>query len=108
MASAHTLKEALSPHEKYLPEAIFFMKKNPLRVGLVATVTEYGGAEKVVLSLLKYINRELFDVVPIIFTRSACTDNEFFTSLYRMKQEHHLIFANKYRLKFLNPIMNMT
>lgn len=40
-----------------------------VRVALMLTPVEFGGAERVCLTLLKHINRERFDVTPILFTR---------------------------------------
>lgn len=41
------------------------------------TPVEFGGAERVCLTLLKSIDRERFDVVPILFTRPYERDNVF-------------------------------
>ena len=48
-----------------------------IRVAFMLTPVEFGGAERVCLTLLKSINRERFDVVPILFTRPYERDNMF-------------------------------
>mgnify|MGYP001413979924 FL=1 len=40
-----------------------------IKIGLVLTPVEFGGAERVCLNLLKRINREMFNVVPIVLVR---------------------------------------
>lgn len=83
------------------------MKKRPVRIALLATVVEFGGSEKVILSLLDNINTELFDVVPIIYTRSDQTNNRFISRLEQMKKKYYFISVNKYKFKYLNPIINI-
>jgi glycosyltransferase involved in cell wall biosynthesis len=48
-----------------------------LRVAVMLTPVEFGGAERVCLTLLKHIDREAFDVVPILFTRPWERENVF-------------------------------
>lgn len=48
-----------------------------LRVAFMLTPVEFGGAERVCLTLLKNINRERFDVVPILLTRPWENNNMF-------------------------------
>jgi glycosyltransferase involved in cell wall biosynthesis len=83
------------------------VKKRPVRIALLATVVEFGGSEKVILSLLDNINTELFDVVPIIYTRSDQTNNRFISRLEQMKKKYYFISVNKYKFKYLNPIINI-
>jgi glycosyltransferase involved in cell wall biosynthesis len=83
------------------------VKKRPVRIALLATVVEFGGSEKVILSLLENINTELFDVVPIIYTRSDQTNNRFISRLEQMKKKYYFISVNKYKFKYLNPIINI-
>jgi len=52
-----------------------------IRVALMLTPVEFGGAERVCLTLLKNINRERFEVVPILFTRPYEGDSLFVRDL---------------------------
>jgi len=81
--------------------------RKPLKVALLATVTDFGGAERVVLSLIEHINRDLFDLVPIIFTAPSLSDNIFFKHLNKAGKDYYKIYVNSYRLKYLNPLINI-
>ncbi len=48
-----------------------------IRVAFMLTPVAFGGAERVCLTLLKNINRERFDIVPILLTRPWEKDNVF-------------------------------
>jgi glycosyltransferase involved in cell wall biosynthesis len=52
-----------------------------VRVAFMLTPVEFGGAERVCLTLLKSINRERFDIVPILLTRPWEKDNMFVRAL---------------------------
>ncbi len=79
----------------------------PLKIAILATVTDFGGAEKVVLSLINNINTEFFELVPIIFTVPSMQDNIFFKHLDKSGQKYYSIFVNGYRIKYLNPLVNI-
>lgn len=70
-------------------------------------MTDFGGAEKVVLSLMKNINSDLFELVPIIFTRSCLLDTVFFREFDKTGKKYHTIFADKHKIKYLNPVVNI-
>lgn len=82
-------------------------RQNTLKVAVLATVVDYGGAEKVVISLMKNINSNLFDLVPIIFTRSTHINSVFHQELHKVKKIYHNIFVDKYKIKYLNPLINI-
>lgn len=52
-----------------------------LRIAFMLTPVEFGGAERVCMTLLKNIDRDRFDVVPILLTRPWETDNLFVREL---------------------------
>jgi glycosyltransferase involved in cell wall biosynthesis len=52
-----------------------------IRVAFMLTPVEFGGAERVCMTLLKNINRERFDVVPILLTRPWERENMFVRDL---------------------------
>ena len=74
---------------------------------MLATVTDFGGAEKVVLSLIKNINCDLFELVPIIFTKPSLINNIFSKELDKTSKRYHTIFVNSYKIKYLNPLVNI-
>lgn len=78
-----------------------------LKIAVLATVTDFGGAEKVVLSLMKNINSDLFELVPIIFTRSCQLDTKFFMEFDKSVKKYHTIFVDKHKIKYLNPVANI-
>lgn len=77
------------------------------RVALLATVVGYGGAEKVVLTLIDKIDPERFELVPIIFTRPDQQDNIFFERLEKTRTRYHKVYADKHRIKYMNPVANV-
>lgn len=60
-----------------------------VRIALLLTPVEFGGAEQVCLTLLKNIDRERFDIVPILIIRPWDIDNMFIRSL---KKEGYVIY----------------
>ena len=83
------------------------MINGPLKISVLATVTDFGGAEKVVLSLIKNITCELFELVPIIFTKPSLINNIFSKELDKTSKRYHTIFVNSYKIKYLNPLVNI-
>ena len=78
-----------------------------MKVAVLATVVGYGGAEKVVLSLLENINPESFELIPVIFTRPNQMNNKFFKHIKKITARYHEIFVDNYSFKYLNPIVNL-
>jgi len=58
-----------------------------IRVAVMLTPVDFGGAERVCLTLLKHINRDRFDVVPILLTRPWENDNKFVRELRKEEYE---------------------
>ena len=81
--------------------------QRPLKIAVLATVTDFGGAERVVLSLIEHIDPDRFDLVPIIFTAPHVADNIFFVALRNREKKYFTIHVNKYKLKYLNPFVNI-
>lgn len=52
-----------------------------LRIALVVTPTEFGGAEKVSLTLLRMINRDAFTIIPVVLVRPWEGKNFFLREL---------------------------
>lgn len=77
------------------------------KIALVATVTDFGGAERVVLSLLEHIDVRRFDLVPIFFTTASQQDNAFFKQTRKMERACYTFYVNQYKPKYLNPLINV-
>lgn len=82
-------------------------RKRPLKIAVLATVTDFGGAERVVLSLTEHIKNDQFDLVPIIFTVPNFTDNIFFKHLDRAGRKYYKVYVNNHKIKYLNPVANI-
>jgi len=82
-------------------------RKKPLKIAVLATVTDFGGAERVVLSLTEHIKNDEFDLVPIIFTVPSFTDNIFFKHLDRAGKKYYKVYVNNHKIKYLNPLANI-
>jgi len=78
-----------------------------LKVGILATVVGFGGAEKVILTLIENLDRDHFDIELVIFTRPDQKDNVFFQNLEKAGTPCHKIYADKHRFKYLNPVTNL-
>ena len=83
------------------------MNKKPVKVAVLATVAGFGGAEKVVLSLIGNINNELYELIPIVFTRYTQAGNKFFKYIGRVNRQYHKVPLNNYKFKYVNPFSNI-
>ncbi len=81
--------------------------RKKIQIAVLATVTDFGGSERVVLSLIKNINGDLFEPVPIIFTRPGLLDSVFFRELDKTGRKYHTIFVDSRKIKYLNPLANI-
>jgi glycosyltransferase involved in cell wall biosynthesis len=59
-----------------------------LRIAYILTPVEFGGAEKVCLTFLKNVDRDKFDIAPILLTRPWERENEF---RQKIKKENYTI-----------------
>lgn len=82
------------------------MNEAPVRVAVLITATEFGGAERVVLSLLDHMDPKKYELVPIIFTRREVVAAPFVVDFTRGRS-HYIVVANDFRIKYLNPLVNM-
>jgi glycosyltransferase involved in cell wall biosynthesis len=80
--------------------------KRKLKIAVLATVTDFGGAEKVVLSLINGVNAELYELVPLIFSVPGKTGNPFLQHLHASGKTCCIITLDKYKMKYLNPPAN--
>ena len=78
-----------------------------LKVAILTTAVEYGGCDKVVLSLIENINRTIFDIVSVLFTRITPYDHQLLQELRAIKTDPHIIHVNNYMLRYVNPIVNI-
>lgn len=68
-----------------------------IRIGLVLTPLDFGGAEKVSLTLLKNINRNEFNIIPIVLNRPWEQENVFQEELKKEDYEYVTIPVAMYR-----------
>jgi glycosyltransferase involved in cell wall biosynthesis len=62
--------------------------RSRVRVAFMLTPVEFGGAERVCLTLLKNINRQRFDLFPILLTRPWEQDNVFIRELRKESYDY--------------------
>jgi glycosyltransferase involved in cell wall biosynthesis len=73
----------------------------------MATSVEFGGIERVLLTQLQHMDREI-ELVPIVFTRTDRPDNSFFHRLRALGVRHETLFVNTVRpYALLNPVVNL-
>ena len=78
----------------------------PIRVALLATIVDFGGIERVLLTLLQHMGSPI-EIVPILFTRTDTQERSFFDSLRRLGVPHEMIYVNTSRAKYWNPVRNI-
>ena len=76
------------------------------RVALLATIVDFGGIERVLLTLLRHMGVEV-ELVPVLFTRAETKRNHFFETLESLKVPYDAIDVNTSRYKYLNPLRNI-
>lgn len=82
------------------------MVQSVIRVALLATVVDFGGIERVLLTLLRRMEPGI-ELFPILFTRTEAKGNCFLKSLETLKIPYHTIYVNTSRYKYLNPLRNI-
>ena len=78
-----------------------------MRIAVLATVTDFGGAERVVLSSIDHANSTVCELVPILFTTHRLDDRTFFEHLDSGKKKYHTIFVDAHKIKYFNPLLNV-
>jgi glycosyltransferase involved in cell wall biosynthesis len=81
--------------------------KPPINIALVATIADFGGAEKVILNIIDLHNQENFRIHLVVFWRSGLKDSRFLNELNSRDVETTIIFTDRSRIKYLNPILNL-
>jgi glycosyltransferase involved in cell wall biosynthesis len=81
------------------------MQRAP-RVALLATIVDFGGIERVLLTLLRHIGAEI-ELFPVLFTRAEARRNYFFKSLEALGVPYDTIDLSSSRYKYLNPLRNI-
>jgi glycosyltransferase involved in cell wall biosynthesis len=77
-----------------------------LRVALLATVVDFGGIERVLLTLLKHMEKDV-ELWPVLYTRRDGGPNPFLQSLAAAGVAYHAIHVDASRWKYLNPVRNI-
>jgi len=78
----------------------------PIRVALLATVIDFGGIERVLLTMLRNMDLGV-ELIPILYTRTDLKEKSFFDSLRDLEVPHDTLYVNTRRMKYLNPIQNI-
>ena len=92
--------------ERTTQESSTATKRAAMRVAVLATAVDFGGIEKVLLTLLGNMEQDV-ELVPIVFTRSDGRSRAFFDQLARLRTPTRTLFVDRSRLKYLNPIRNI-
>ncbi len=77
-----------------------------LRVALLATVVEFGGIERVLLTLLQHMRADI-ELCPLLFTRKEAKPNHFLESLEALNVPYDAIAVDTSRYKYFNPLRNI-
>jgi glycosyltransferase involved in cell wall biosynthesis len=88
------------------PSALAAPPRRRLRVALLVTAVDFGGIEKVVLTQLRHMDRDI-EVVPLIFTRSDRRSWSFFDQLQSLGITVRTLYVDRNRLLILNPLRNI-
>ncbi len=78
-----------------------------MRIALLATVVDFGGSERVVLTQLEHFHREAFEIVPILYSKRQKDNNKFLRQMERMKIKYRRIITDECNYRWLNPIVNL-
>ena len=79
--------------------------KTPIRVALLATITDYGGIEKVLLNMLQHMDASVA-LRPILFSRADVNEAAFFDQL-EASRIPHVRFVNTRKRRYYNVVKNM-
>lgn len=77
-----------------------------IRIALLATVVDFGGIERVLLTMLRNMDTEI-ELTPILFTRTDTKEKSFFDFLRDLHVPHDMIYVNTSRVKYINPLRNI-
>jgi len=80
--------------------------QSALRVALLATVVDFGGIERVLLTLLRHMRADI-ELFPVLFARARDKRNPFLESLDAYKVAYDVIYIDTSRFKYLNPLRNI-
>ena len=68
-----------------------------LRIGMLITSVDFGGLEKVVIELLENIEKDSFEVVPLLFIAKRKNQNAFVSYLQKSGQSYFPIVVDRCR-----------
>ena len=77
-----------------------------MRVAVLATAVDFGGIEKVLLTLFRHMEHDV-ELLPIVFTRSDGRSQSFFDQLARLGTPTRTLYVDRSRLKYLNLVRNI-
>lgn len=76
-----------------------------LRVGVLATVIEFGGIDRVLLHLIEHAGAAV-DFVLVLFTKQECEGSSFLSAVDRLGVARKTIIVNGSQPKYWNPVKN--
>src|SRR5207244_4276269 len=80
--------------------------RSPIRVAVLATTVDFGGIERVLLTLLQNRKPET-DLFPVLFIRTDTEESRFITQVRDLGVPHETLYVNTNRAKLLNPVRNI-
>ncbi|MFC1884331.1 glycosyltransferase family 4 protein [Thermodesulfobacteriota bacterium] len=78
-----------------------------IKVIILSTVAGFGGAERVVQSIMNSIDKENVDAVGIFFSKSGKEPEKFFKGIKDKSLKIYKILLTRSRFKYLNPVLNI-
>jgi glycosyltransferase involved in cell wall biosynthesis len=81
--------------------------KRRIRVALLTTSVDFGGIEKVVLTLFRHVDRDI-ELLPIVYARADRRDRTFLDELGKLGVTPRVVFVDESRLKHLSPLRHLT
>jgi glycosyltransferase involved in cell wall biosynthesis len=76
-----------------------------IRVAQLVTSVEFGGIERVVLTLFRHADRDIA-FVPIVFVRTDTLDRTFVHEINRLGVSPRVLYVDKSRLGYLSPFQH--
>jgi len=77
------------------------------KIAILCTPVEYGGAERVVLSIIENISVKELKIIPILFIKGGHGPNVLVEKITELGIKHYRIVVNRCKYKFINPVLNL-
>jgi glycosyltransferase involved in cell wall biosynthesis len=87
------------------PSPVAPIGRKSMRVALVATITDFGGIEKVLLTQLQHLDPAV-ELMPILFSRHDAANASFLNRLQQLNVPH-IVFMNTRKRRYFNVVRNI-